>query len=262
MVGVFSKQWVQPLAQVLKNLGAESVWVVHGSDGLDEVVSGTVLSAADGQPVPYGTISVGDTAEGRFADAAGRFALGGPPTGTYHLRAQQVGFLPLDTTLSAGDGSQHLVLRLQPLPVRLANLPAESPQHGCAAPQLAESGAPPAVAMVLAQLRQNAERYRILHQYPFNYRLEESRAIQLAVHTRDEQDSVIALDTAMYDSRHGFQHTAVMCCRLLRLGVKPVRKVGLAHAFPSFRRRRALGEPGVAPACGQALLRHSPLFRE
>ena len=37
MVGVFSRQWVLPLAQVLKNLGAESVWVVHGSDGLDEI---------------------------------------------------------------------------------------------------------------------------------------------------------------------------------------------------------------------------------
>src|SRR3954463_15736049 len=37
MVGVFSRQWVEPLAQVLKNLGAESVWVVHGSDGLDEI---------------------------------------------------------------------------------------------------------------------------------------------------------------------------------------------------------------------------------
>jgi anthranilate phosphoribosyltransferase len=37
MVGVFSRQWVQPLAQVLKNLGADSVWVVHGSDGLDEI---------------------------------------------------------------------------------------------------------------------------------------------------------------------------------------------------------------------------------
>jgi hypothetical protein len=172
-----------------------------------QAVSGTVLSAADGQPVPYGTISVGDTAEGRFADAAGRFSLGAPATGTYRLRAQQVGFLPLDTTLSAGGGSQHLVLRLQPLPVRLANIPAESPQHGCA-PQLAGSGASPAVAMILAQVRQNAERYRILlDQYPFNYRLEESRAIQLAVHTRDEQDSVIAFDTAMYDSRQRHQYS-------------------------------------------------------
>jgi anthranilate phosphoribosyltransferase len=39
MVGVFSRQWVEPLANVLKNLGSESAWVVHGSDGLDEVTS-------------------------------------------------------------------------------------------------------------------------------------------------------------------------------------------------------------------------------
>jgi anthranilate phosphoribosyltransferase len=47
MVGVFSRQWVEPLAQVLKNLGAERVWVVHGSDGLDEITtSGTTYVAA------------------------------------------------------------------------------------------------------------------------------------------------------------------------------------------------------------------------
>ena len=47
MVGVFSKQWVQPLAQVLKNLGSESVWVVHGSDGLDEItLTGPTFVAA------------------------------------------------------------------------------------------------------------------------------------------------------------------------------------------------------------------------
>jgi anthranilate phosphoribosyltransferase len=47
MVGVFSRQWVQPLAQVLRNLGAESVWVVHGSDGLDEItITGPTFVAA------------------------------------------------------------------------------------------------------------------------------------------------------------------------------------------------------------------------
>jgi anthranilate phosphoribosyltransferase len=47
MVGVFSKHWVQPLAQVLKNLGADSVWVVHGSDGLDEItLTGPTFVAA------------------------------------------------------------------------------------------------------------------------------------------------------------------------------------------------------------------------
>ena len=39
MVGVFSKQWVEPLAQVLKNLGSERAFVVHGSDGLDEITT-------------------------------------------------------------------------------------------------------------------------------------------------------------------------------------------------------------------------------
>ena len=39
MIGVFSEQWTEPLAHVLKNLGAESVWVVHGSDGLDEITT-------------------------------------------------------------------------------------------------------------------------------------------------------------------------------------------------------------------------------
>src|ERR1700753_3277860 len=47
MIGAFSGQWVQPLAQVLKNLGAEAVWVVHGSDGLDEItLTGPTFVAA------------------------------------------------------------------------------------------------------------------------------------------------------------------------------------------------------------------------
>jgi anthranilate phosphoribosyltransferase len=39
MVGVFSRQWIEPLAQVLKNLGSQAAWVVHGSDGLDEITT-------------------------------------------------------------------------------------------------------------------------------------------------------------------------------------------------------------------------------
>lgn len=37
ILGVFSPAWVEPLAKVLKGLGHEHAWVVHGADGLDEL---------------------------------------------------------------------------------------------------------------------------------------------------------------------------------------------------------------------------------
>lgn len=39
LMGVFAREWVEPLAQVQKRLGAEKVWVVHGSDGMDELTT-------------------------------------------------------------------------------------------------------------------------------------------------------------------------------------------------------------------------------
>ncbi len=37
LLGVFARQWIEPLAAVLNELGTERAWVVHGSDGLDEM---------------------------------------------------------------------------------------------------------------------------------------------------------------------------------------------------------------------------------
>lgn len=38
LLGVFSPVWLEPIAEVLKDLGSETVWVVHG-DGLDEMTT-------------------------------------------------------------------------------------------------------------------------------------------------------------------------------------------------------------------------------
>ena len=37
--GVFSRDWIEPMANVLNNLGCEAAWVVHGADGLDELTT-------------------------------------------------------------------------------------------------------------------------------------------------------------------------------------------------------------------------------
>jgi anthranilate phosphoribosyltransferase len=39
LLGVFSADWQEPMANVLRNLGTEHAWLVHGSDGLDEITT-------------------------------------------------------------------------------------------------------------------------------------------------------------------------------------------------------------------------------
>ena len=46
LVGVFSESWVEPMARVLKSLGSERAWVVHGSDGLDEITTTGITKVA------------------------------------------------------------------------------------------------------------------------------------------------------------------------------------------------------------------------
>jgi anthranilate phosphoribosyltransferase len=55
VVGVFSWHWVEPIAHVLRSLGAEHVWVVHGHDGLDEL---TTTGATDVAELKDGKVTV------------------------------------------------------------------------------------------------------------------------------------------------------------------------------------------------------------
>ncbi len=56
MLGVFSEDLVEPMAQVLCNLGIERTLVVHGRDGLDEItITDTtyVAEVKDGNVITY-----------------------------------------------------------------------------------------------------------------------------------------------------------------------------------------------------------------
>jgi anthranilate phosphoribosyltransferase len=39
LLGVYSREWLEPLARVLRELGTERAWIVHGRDGLDEMTT-------------------------------------------------------------------------------------------------------------------------------------------------------------------------------------------------------------------------------
>ena len=47
LVGVFAKEWVEPLAQVLKKLGSQHVLVVNAEDGLDEISIASATTIAE-----------------------------------------------------------------------------------------------------------------------------------------------------------------------------------------------------------------------
>ena len=56
VLGVFSADWVEPLAKVLQSLGSQHVLVVHAQDGLDEISIGSATEVAelkDGQVSCY-----------------------------------------------------------------------------------------------------------------------------------------------------------------------------------------------------------------
>ncbi len=39
LIGVFDRKWMIPMAETLQKLGTEKAWIVHGSDGMDEITT-------------------------------------------------------------------------------------------------------------------------------------------------------------------------------------------------------------------------------
>lgn len=62
LLGVFAKEWIEPVAQSLLQNGATSAWVVHGSDGLDEITTTgpTFVSAIESGEIRNFTITPQD----------------------------------------------------------------------------------------------------------------------------------------------------------------------------------------------------------
>ena len=80
VTGVFSKAWVEPLAQVLNNLGSEACWLCHGEGGFDEIV-------------PTGVTWISELKNGKIT--------------SFELTPEQVGLKRSDTSALKGGDAAH-----------------------------------------------------------------------------------------------------------------------------------------------------------
>lgn len=87
VVGVFDDKWVEPLAQVLKNLGSTRVWVMHGSDGLDELTTTGSSRVAELKDGHVSTFEVAPEEVGLPRASAADLKGGDPDENTAALRA-------------------------------------------------------------------------------------------------------------------------------------------------------------------------------
>ena len=84
------------------------------------VISGIVVSAVDGEPLPRSQVTIGASVRGTITDDAGRFTVTGLPVGTTVLRTRALGYrmVTREVALRAGERAE-IIITMTPLPQTL-----------------------------------------------------------------------------------------------------------------------------------------------
>ena len=79
LTGAFSRDWIRPMAEVLHDLGSDAAWLVHGSDGTDElsIAGETHVAALKGSQITEFTVTPEDAGLPRHPFEA---IIGGEPS--------------------------------------------------------------------------------------------------------------------------------------------------------------------------------------
>ena len=128
-----------------------------------------VVTALEGAPLGYSVVAIPTLDLERFTSASGVVVMPVPTPGQVRLRVKRLGFTPKDTTITVTDArSQSVTIALARVSFRLDVVRVVG-WPPCKRPGIAE-GEDDQVRGIVDQLRQNAERYRLLTQsYPFVY---------------------------------------------------------------------------------------------
>ncbi len=178
-------------------LGAPLASRAQGATGtLQGTVQGSTQSSSTLVPLSYAVVGLPTLALERFTDGAGRFRLGELAPGRYEVVVRRIGYAPRTQTVQiVADRVTRLDVQLAVIPVRIASLTVRALAR-CTSPGVPDASAEPAVATLVALLRENADRYRLLaSQYPFAY--QHVRSLLLV---NDDHEPATAVHVQLVDS--------------------------------------------------------------
>jgi hypothetical protein len=143
-------------------------------------IAGTVVAKETGAALPYSVVSLASLPGGRerFTNERGAFVLGGIPAGRVRLLVRHIGYSPTTLTVDVRAGATDTVrVVLSRIAVELNRVTIEGLGR-CTSPGPPTATTDPAFAAIFDQLRENADRYRLLAEsYPFAYAMERRSTI-------------------------------------------------------------------------------------
>lgn len=131
-----------------------------------------VVTALESAPLGYSVVSIPAQSVERFTDATGRVVLPVAGTGRVLLRIKRLGFVPRDTTVMVTEPGQAVTVALSRVSFNLAAVRVVA-WPPCRRPGIPRRGGDAQLRGIVEQLKQNAERYRLLvKSFPFSYQSE------------------------------------------------------------------------------------------
>jgi len=146
---------------------AAIVSLANASHAQRPVIVGRVVATGTNVPLGYSMVVLDRGARARFTDADGRFVLRDLTPGRVKLSVKHIGHLPVDTTVNvAPTDSLDLRVELSLVSIRLP--PIHTLAKACGHPGTPSGALGVELALLLDQLKQNAEQNRLLSRsYPF-----------------------------------------------------------------------------------------------
>ena len=144
------------------------------AQGAPQLLVGDVVGKESGAPLAHAMVTVVGFERQTFTSEAGTFAFSALEPGKYRIRVAHIGYSPLDVPVEILPGitPPRMRVELARLTVQLATMKILA-KKSCTTPGRPNPDVEPDFAAIVAQVRMNAEQYRLLSDsFPFQYKVQ------------------------------------------------------------------------------------------